>query len=231
MTESRCQKLSARLQSILALAKNYDDNLAQKQVSSLFTLQDKLIDEINLFYDELWPPEKFPRINLTVGGDTPIELHAKLLEGAVEGKRKFNFPSDDRTFKILQAIYESDEFKSLSVNPEDLCLVRVQVKDLDADRALTTQAIFNKAAKLGLSLCHPVVALYLLMSNDYEKVCRVATEIDPDPRKLIAPYLTENNGLSFNLAVFGGWSPEFQFVFQFPRIKKPVRQNRGRANV
>ncbi len=172
MQTIHCKQITNHLQSILALKKEFDDNVVKSNLQKVIELQDKIIHEENLGLEALqefyWPVENFPRIELMTGGDTAEEIQVKLHEVCEQDNERVNISSD--TQFLLDSMYKSEEFADYRENPRIVKLIRVKVGDLGFLDATTIDQVYAMGAKLGLSLCPAEVGPYLRLKDTDQPV-------------------------------------------------------------
>ncbi len=176
--ESFCQKMTERISTLLSYTKKFDSlAIDRKNKPELLEMKKGIIDKLNSilsdYQEHLWPPEKFPRITIQVGGDTPEELRVKL-------ENKINISP---TTKVLfEKVFESKEFKRYSNTTTELNFILVNACDeIDLINKITAvKSIFsrNKRLKMVPLFSVPYIALYYSQGSQ-KKSYFIATEFMP----------------------------------------------------
>ncbi len=167
-----CQKFTANIQEVMRMTRDFDElekvrsNILQLQ-STKDNINDELSSVLSEYQEFFWPAEKFPRINLTIGGDTAEELQSKLDENYQNGQPKFYITSVAQ--ELLESIYRTTEFRDYAKHPEEIELIFITVKDLGFNMSTNMDKIFSKAQEKGLAFCPFLVGPYLRLKYFFQK--------------------------------------------------------------
>ncbi len=214
-----CQKMTTGISAVLAYAKEFD-NLGNdyKNNSELLGLKKRIVGELNSVLDnyqeQTWPPDKFPRISVRLGGKNCEEILKELNEAEI-------FIPD-----VVYNIFE--RYLVVAKEKEEGNLVFVSAGDLGFSQMVSLKKILGKAQKMGLRLCTLEMAAFLRLEvEETDKIATVSIlEITDKPEDIVALGLTritgdrDYRGFKVSRSSFGGkYSPDAVFCFSLKKVR------------
>ena len=172
-----CQELHDEYKKIKELKENFETVFAAAVISRNFavaeTEKEKLEKAVKVLRKETedlllgvrlearFPKEKFPRIELEIGGKTKDQLIQEMKENGIQifdyAMKILNSPDFQKS--ILQNPDETNPAKQIPKVPESITLIRLKLSDLGftEDNNPTTDQLYACIEKLQLQLCPPEV--------------------------------------------------------------------------